>query len=74
MNVIFDTHVPHSEGGRKMHIMKINDDKCLCGYKPFLFCIADLRFFGNSIDKYLSQSDPDDNFCKRCKKIFFKNQ
>ena len=48
---------------RKLHIYDYDSDKCLCGCQAPGTCTL------QQVDKeWLSQPDPDDVVCKRCKK------
>lgn len=66
---IYDSHNLYDYGGNKLHIY--NGEKCLCGYIPFLFMIADTSYF-KSLKEYLEQPDPSRNICLKCKKAAIK--
>lgn len=60
------SHDLYSEGGKKSHLTKVENDidsKTLCGiFKPFSVTM-EINL------KWLSQPDPDDEVCIKCKKI-----
>ena len=67
---VFDSHNLYSEGfGRKIHIIDDETGKCLCGYEPCCTSAVDYITHWGGIVNYLSQADPDKNFCQRCKHI-----
>lgn len=70
---VYDTHNTFYEGGRKIHLMNEETDRCLCGYEPTFFDEVNLdhpKSPYKSILGYMSQPDPDGNLCLRCKEIF----
>lgn len=52
---------------RKLHIYDYDSGKCLCGCQAPGSCT-----FQDANEAWLTQPDPDDMICKKCKKIAAK--
>lgn len=73
----YNTHNAYFEGGNKIHIMNYETGRCLCGYDPGCYQVVDLdckqaAYVDHSLIKYVSQPDPDNCICERCKNILLK--